>query len=205
MKVLAAALAALVLAVPAAPALAFHEETEKAVGDVVEHLRGLGSRLERELGPMAGVVEQFRGLGSRLERELLGPGGRGPEASAAERPLITLMLDRRQELALSPEQVTRLEGLRQAFAREAIRRDADIRVAELDLAAILDHDPVDMARAEAKIHELARLRAQLRVERLRTIEQGKAVLTPEQRTRLQSLLGTPPAPARRTAASGIRL
>jgi Spy/CpxP family protein refolding chaperone len=188
MKQVAAALAALVLGglgLSALPALAFHEEAGRAVGDVVDHLRGLGSR---------------------LERELLGPGARGPEGmAAAERPLITLMLDRRQELGLTPDQVARLEALRQGFAREAIRRDADIRVAELDLAAVLDHDPVDLAQAEARIHELARLRAQLRVERLRTIEQGKAVLTPEQRARLQALLGGPAGPARRASAGGTRL
>lgn len=188
MKRFAVALAALVLGAfgpPAPPALAFHEEAGRALGDVVDHLRGLGSR---------------------LERELLGPGPRGPEGSAAaERPLITIMLDRRQELGLTPEQVARLEALRQGFTREAIRRDADIRVAELDLAAVLDHDPVDLAKAEAGIHEVARLRAQLRVERLKTIEQGKAVLTPEQRARLQAILGAPGGPARRAAAGGTRL
>jgi Spy/CpxP family protein refolding chaperone len=196
MMVFAVVLVTLAALAPAAPALAFHEEAGRAVGDVVDHLRGLGTRLEHELF----------GLGSRLEREVLGPVARGPEgSSAAERPLITFMLDRRQELALTPEQVTRLEALRQAFTREAIRRDADIRVAELDLAAILDHDPVDVARAEAKILELAQLRAQLRVERLKTIEQGKAVLTPEQRARLQTLLGKPAGSARRPADGRTRL
>jgi Spy/CpxP family protein refolding chaperone len=98
------------------------------------------------------------------------------------------MLHHRSELGLSPEQVTRLEALRGEFAREAIRRDADIRIAEVDLAALLDQEPADMAKVETKVREVAQLRAELRIARLRTIEQGKTLLTPEQRTRLQGML-----------------
>jgi Spy/CpxP family protein refolding chaperone len=134
----------------------------------------------------------------------------------AERPLITIMLHHRAELGLSPDQVRRLEALRGEFAREAIRRDADIRIAELDLAALLEQEPLDLAKAETKVREGAQLRADLRIARLRAIEQGKAVLTPEQRARLQAVLsggmhhgsggppGGPPAP-RRSAATGTHL
>ena len=83
-----------------------------------------------------------------------------------------------------PEQVTRLEAIRGEFAREAIRRDADIRIAELDLATLLEQDPVDLAKAEAKTREVAQLRVDLQMARLRAVEQGKAVLTADQRARL---------------------
>ena len=107
----------------------------------------------------------------------------------AERPLITIMLHHRTELGLSPDQVTRLETLRSDFTREAIRRGADIRIAEVDLAALLEQDTVDLAKVETKIREVAQLRADIRIARLRAVEQGKAVLTSEQRTRLQAMLG----------------
>jgi len=133
--------------------------------------------------------------------------------------LITIMLHHRGELGLTPDQVSRLETLRDEFAREAIRREADIRIAELDLGALLAADPVDLPRVEAKVRELAQLQAELRIARLRTIEQGKAVLTPEQRSRLQAMLagGMPHGPgrmprgpggmsgSRRGADAGIRL
>src|SRR5581483_6942600 len=109
-----------------------------------------------------------------------------------EGPLITIMLHHRGELALTPDQVTRLEALRGDFTRDAIRRDADIRIAELDLATLLRQEPVDVEKAAAKIRELAQLRADLRIARIRTIEQGKAVLTPEQRPRLETLVGGMP-------------
>jgi hypothetical protein len=158
----------------------FHDSLERAWGDVADHLRGLGGQLERHL--------------------FGGPGALSP----AERPLISLMLEHREALGLSPEQTGRLETLRAEFAREAIRREAEIRIAEMDLAALLDQDPLDLPRVEAKVRELAQLRADLRIARLRTIEQGKAVLTAEQRARLQSLLGGG-RPPRRTADRPTRL
>lgn len=147
------------------------------------------------------VADQLRGLGHQLERHLFGaPGGLSP----AERPLISFMLDHKDDLGLTAEQASRLEALRADFTREAIRREAEIRIAEMDLAALLAPDPLDLPKVEAKIRELAQLRADLRVARLRTIEQGKAGLTAEQRTRLQSLLG-PGRPPRRTAERPTRL
>jgi Spy/CpxP family protein refolding chaperone len=115
----------------------------------------------------------------------MGPGG---APSPAERPLITMMLHHRTDLGLSDEQVRRLEQLRGDFTRETIRREADLRIAEMDLAQLLAREPLDLPQAEAKIRETAQLRTDLRIARLKTIEQGKAVLTAEQRGKLASLL-----------------
>ncbi|MBI4487653.1 MAG: periplasmic heavy metal sensor [Deltaproteobacteria bacterium] len=109
----------------------------------------------------------------------------------AERPLITLMLRHREELGLSPEQVRDLERVRSDFQREAIRREADLRVAEADLSRLLDAESVDLMEVEPKIREIERLRAELRLARIRTLEQGKAQLSPEQRKKLQNLLAEP--------------
>ncbi len=176
------------LAGPAAAqslAPAFHQEAERLMGELADRFRHLGVQFERHLRGVPDVPA----LGGPL--------------SPAERPLISFMLEHRTELALTPEQVRRLEALRQEFAREAIRREADIRVAEMDLAALLAEDPPDLPRAEAKIRELAQLRAEYRIARLRTIEQGRALLTPEQRARLQGLLGMPPG--RRATTGGVHL
>jgi Spy/CpxP family protein refolding chaperone len=174
----------ILIAGAAAPARAFHEEAGRAVGDVVDQFRGLASQVQEH-----------------LRTHPLFPGG--PPPAPVERPLITFMLEHRVELGLSPEQATRLEGLRSDFARESIRRDADIRIADMDLAALLERDPLDLPKVEAKIREVSRLRADLRVERIRTIEQGRALLTPEQRAKLQALLGGPTP--RRTAEPRVRM
>ena len=72
-----------------------------------------------------------------------------------------------------------------------MKRDADLRVAEMDLETLRRADPVDLARVEAKVREIERARADLRVARIRTIEQGKAQLTAEQREKLRMLAAEP--------------
>jgi Spy/CpxP family protein refolding chaperone len=103
------------------------------------------------------------------------------------------MLRFRHDLGLTAEQVQTLERLRADFAREASRRQDELRAAERDLAALLETDPVDLGAVESKIRDIERLRGDLRLGRIRTIEQGRALLTPAQRERLRTLLG-PPAP-----------
>jgi hypothetical protein len=154
-------------------ALAFHEEYGKAVTDLFDQFRGLGAQLERHLGNLGGT-----------------PTSRDLGGAAVERPLISVMLEHRADLGLTPDQVSRLEALRTAFARESIKRDADIRVGEMDLATLLEQEPLDMGKVEAKIQEVSKLRTDLQIGRLRTLEQGRAVLTPEQRTKLKALLGS---------------
>lgn len=183
------------------------EEAGRLVDQLAGRLGSFGAELAQHMQPGRGAPGS---MGGRMGRMMAEP---------ADRPLITIMLHHRAELGLSPDQVGRLESLRGDFARDAIRRDADIRVAELDLASLLQQEPLDLPKVETKVRDVAQLRAELRIARLRTIEQGKTVLTPDQRTRLQTLLsgmhhgpggghgerpGGPPAP-RRSADTGVRL
>jgi Spy/CpxP family protein refolding chaperone len=105
-----------------------------------------------------------------------------------ERPLIAFMLRNREKLDLSAAQVKNLEQLRSDFQKESIRKDADLRVAEMDLKGLLVAEKVDMAKVEAKVREIERLRSDLRIARIRTIQKGKEVLTADQRKKLQELL-----------------
>jgi Spy/CpxP family protein refolding chaperone len=182
------------------------EEAGRLVDQLAERLGSLGAELAQQMQPGRGGMGPMPGMPA-----MPGMTGRMP-GDPVDRPLITIMLHHRAELGLSPEQVSRLEALRGEFTREAIRRDADIRIAELDLASLLEQDPLDLSKVEAKIREAAQMRADFRIARLRTVEQGKAVLTPEQRTRLQTMLsggmhhgtGGMSAP-RRSADTGTRL
>ena len=58
-------------------------------------------------------------------------------AKNEERPLIAFMLRNREKLGLSTAQVKSLEQLRNDFQKESIRKDADLRVAEMDLNGLL--------------------------------------------------------------------
>jgi hypothetical protein len=105
-----------------------------------------------------------------------------------ERPLIAFILRNREKLDLSAAQVKSLEQLRNDFQKESIRKDADLRVAEMDLNALLIVEKVDMGKVEAKVREIERMRTDLRIARIRTIQKGKEVLNVDQRKKLQELL-----------------
>jgi Spy/CpxP family protein refolding chaperone len=160
--------AALALTSPAAaqpqvPVPVTHEELGRAFDDLAGQIHGLGDRFRGHFTPDAGP----------------------------ERPLISIMLDHRQELGLTAAQTQQLERIRTDFQRDAIKLDADQRVAQMDLATLLRADPVDMPKVEAKVREIERLRADLRLGRIRAVEQGKALLTAEQRTKLRALAPDP--------------
>ena len=99
------------------------------------------------------------------------------------------MLRYHEELNLLPDQVHNLETLRDEYQREVIRYDADIRIAEMDLQKLLRADSVRLEQLKAKLQEIEHLKAELRFARLRTIQRGKALLSPEQDGKLEALLG----------------
>lgn len=151
---------------------------------------------------MAGALDQLTGqlhdLSARWREHFSQREARG------ERPLISLMLRHRDELGLSPEQVQSLERLRADFQREATKREADLRFAETELRALLDADTVDLGQVESKLHAVGQLYAELRLARIRAIEQGKALLTQEQRAKLRTLLNEPRQSRPRTGAFHLR-
>jgi Spy/CpxP family protein refolding chaperone len=111
----------------------------------------------------------------------------GSRGTREDRPVISQLLSNRETLNLSADQVRKLEQLRDNFQRQAIRSDADLRIVELDIATLLDNEPVDMGKLEHKIRESEKLRTDLRIARIRTIEQARGVLTSEQKKKFQEL------------------
>ncbi len=111
----------------------------------------------------------------------------GGTTAQEQQPVISLLLRNREKIGLSDEQVKKLEQLRSDFEKETIRNEADIRVAEIDLNNLLQAPSADMGKIEAKIRDIERLRADLRIARIRAIDKGKALLSPDQRKRLQEL------------------
>ena len=176
--IISAALAvALMLGIPAHSA-----ETEGAKSSIPEELAEAWERVQRAVQDWTG---QFRErFGTRQSRE--------------DRPVISQILSHREYLQLSGEQVKKLEQLRDNFQRQSIRTEADTRILDLDIAALLDNQNVEVAKVEQKIRESEKLRADLRIARIRAVEQAKAVLTAEQRKKFQESLEAKAARSPRT-------
>jgi Spy/CpxP family protein refolding chaperone len=118
--------------------------------------------------------EMMRGMPMSAESRPLGP----------ERPLLSLALRHRTELGLSDDQTTTLQALVGRFGKEAQERLREIEAAERDLAGLLQQEPADFAQVESKVRAIEKLRADLRLRRIQTLAEGRAVLTPEQRAKL---------------------
>ncbi len=150
----------------------------------------LSAEPERSKPP---VPEELSDAWERFQRALHDWGGRlwervGPRGAREDRPVISQILNNKEALGLSADQIRRLEQQRDNFQRLTIRNEADLRILELDIASLLDSEPVEMAKLEAKMREEEKLRTDLRIARIRAIEQGKALLNAEQKKKLTELL-----------------
>ncbi len=125
------------------------------------------------------LPELFRGMGMP-GRWYYGHGGH-------EGPLISLMLLWKEQLGLTPDQERSLRELRSNYEKEAITRTSEIRVAELELNGMLEQEKVDMTKVEGETRKIELLRADRRLARIKTIEAGKAVLTPDQQEKFKRL------------------
>jgi len=177
---LAGTATALLLTVPAAaqePGTAT-ESLDPGAGDALVDAQNPGA-------PGPGPMMRGQGRGEMMQ---------GHRHRRMGRPLITMMLRHRDELGLTPAQIQSLEKLHSDYMKDAIRRDADRKIARLDLMALMRPDPsdplkaVDMAQVEGKLRELEKMRTDMALARIRAIEAGKAQLTPDQRTKFAGLL-----------------
>ena len=91
------------------------------------------------------------------------------------------------ELALSEGQEKPLKDIVYQTAKTSIKQLADVRVAELELQQLLDADPVEMGKVEAKLKDIEGLRTALRLNLIKAHEQAKGVLSPEQRQKFERI------------------
>ena len=139
------------------------------------------------------LLADYDGMGSGRNRPGMqapgGPGGwqRGFGHGHRRPSFVRMVLMNRQELGLTPQQVDSLRKLGMDSRRAAIRRSADLQIAQVDLLGLRLSDPVDMGKVEAKVREIEKFKGDGRIAAIRTAEDAKAQLTAEQREKLRSL------------------
>lgn len=129
------------------------------------------------------ILAHGKGGGS-AKGGMMGHGTWSPEHWAP----ITAALRHKEELGLNEEQVKSLTALKADYEKGASQKGADLRKAEGELRELLTKDPVDMGQVEAKVKAIEALRTEIRLDRIKTIEKGKAILTKEQWEKLVSLM-----------------
>lgn len=91
------------------------------------------------------------------------------------------LLKHPKEIGLSADQVTRLKAIQLDLNRTRIKTEADIQVAELELASLTEDEKADLAAIEAKVKQSEMLEVGLRVAAIKAKRDALALLTPEQR------------------------
>ena len=156
---------------------------------------GLAGAAQAQGGPHSGpqVIEMPQMIEKMMKEAHLGrPGGwgrrgmHGPLPYSA-RPLVSIALRNHEELKLTDDQVKRLKDIRDAFSKKAVKERADMKALRIDLRRALDAEKLDLADVEKKIREISSMRVDLRIARLKAIQDGKAVLNDDQQKQLSKI------------------
>lgn len=91
-------------------------------------------------------------------------------------------------LDLADTQKADISAIHDRAAKDLIRKRADIQIAKLELRELLEREPLDLAAVDAKLRQLANMKTDMVVSVLKTKEQIKTILTPEQRKRLKDMM-----------------
>jgi Spy/CpxP family protein refolding chaperone len=103
-------------------------------------------------------------------------------------PIISLALKHQGELKLSPDQVANLEKTRTHYQDQTSALQQQFKTLESEIFKLSQETPADLMQIKGKIQESEQLRAELRYQRIEALENGKSILTPEQRDQLKSLI-----------------
>lgn len=147
------------------------------VSSRAQNIKGLEKEIQKVLQELA---QRFHEASKQWQQSLR------LNRSVRDTP-VSFMLEHKDALELSQQQVKDLKQLRSRFEKEAIRTEADVKVVKMELDELLDAEPVDLEKTEEKVRVLERLRGDQKLSRIRTIEAAKAVLRPDQRKRLAVL------------------
>jgi Spy/CpxP family protein refolding chaperone len=123
-------------------------------------------------------------MGSRTMEMMEGGGMGGHMGMMEPGPMLRMLTT---ELSLSEGQEKQLKDIMYQAAKTSIKQRADVRVAELELQQLLDADPVEMGKVEAKLKDIEGLRTALRLNLIKAHEQAKGVLSPEQRQKFERI------------------
>jgi Spy/CpxP family protein refolding chaperone len=123
------------------------------------------------------------GQGMGCECEMMRGHDMGHERGEHEHPMKGLL----KGLDLDEQQKTSIGEIRSRMMKDTIKREADVRIAHLELKDLLAKDPVDMKAVEAKVRQAEGLKTEMKLSHLKALEEIKAKLTPEQRKKFREM------------------
>lgn len=93
-----------------------------------------------------------------------------------------------KELGLIPEQISKLKTLQLDLGRTQARAEADIKVATLELHALVEDEQAASAAIQAKVDQLKKAEGGLLFTTIKSRRDAMALLTPEQREKEHAMM-----------------
>ena len=91
------------------------------------------------------------------------------------------LLKQGKEIGLTLEQISKLKTMQLDLGRAQARAEADIKVATLELHALVEDEQTDSAAIQAKVDQLKKAEGGLLFATIKSKRDAMAILTPEQR------------------------
>ena len=105
-------------------------------------------------------------------------------------PLISIALRHKTELNLSSDQVANLEKIRANYQSQITPVVQQLRANEKEVGTLLQQSPANLIQIKSKIQQAEPLRSELRYLRIEALENGKSILTAQQRDQLKTLVAS---------------
>ena len=90
------------------------------------------------------------------------------------------LLKHAKAIGLTPEQIGKLKALQLDFKRTEARLEADVKIAKLELHALLEDEQADLKAIQAKVDQLKKAEGACLIAAITSKRNAMAMLTPEQ-------------------------
>jgi Spy/CpxP family protein refolding chaperone len=105
-------------------------------------------------------------------------------------PIISIALKHQNELKLTPDQVGSLEKTKTHYQNQVAPLHEQLKTTEGEVAKLMQETPANLVQVKLKIQESEKLRSELRYLRIEALENGRSILTAEQREQLKNMFAS---------------
>ncbi|RPH81860.1 MAG: hypothetical protein EHM80_00985 [Nitrospiraceae bacterium] len=127
---------------------------------------------------LSGLADEGHG---RMMRGQMQTGHEQGEQGGHSAHSLKHLLKHAKEIGLTSEQIGKLKALQLDFNRTQARMEADIKIAGLELHALLEEEKAELSAIQAKVDQLKKAEGALLLAGIKGQRDAMAMLTPDQR------------------------
>jgi Spy/CpxP family protein refolding chaperone len=150
---------------------------------------GQGMMGGQQMGMMCPMMQQMHG-GQQIM------GGIKGERMGRHQPWfkhgVSLILRNSGKLGLNDQQKTKLNEIRRKYSKDIIRQDAELKIVEIDLDAILKVPDMNLGKVKEVLKKIEGIKTQIRYLKIEALAEAKKILTEKQRETLRKIMEEPP-------------